>query len=53
MVCIKNKDLLRYKLNKGEVLRKSSGGKATEGNRTLDPSLTKRLLCHLSYGGEL
>jgi hypothetical protein len=26
--------------------------KATEGNRTLDPSLTKRLLCRLSYGGE-
>jgi hypothetical protein len=25
--------------------------KATEGNRTLDPPLTKRLLCRLSYGG--
>ena len=25
--------------------------KATEGNRTLDPSLTKRLLYRLSYGG--
>lgn len=24
---------------------------ATEGNRTLDPPLTKRLLCRLSYGG--
>lgn len=24
---------------------------ATEGNRTLDRSLTKRLLCRLSYGG--
>ena len=27
------------------------GKKATEGNRTLDPPLTKRLLCQLSYGG--
>ena len=25
--------------------------RATEGNRTLDPPLTNRLLCRLSYGG--
>jgi hypothetical protein len=26
---------------------------ATEGTRTLDLTFTKRLLCHLSYGGDL
>jgi hypothetical protein len=31
--------------------RMARNEKATEGNRTLDPPLTKRLLCRLSYGG--
>lgn len=57
--------MLRMLISSGEIPGKRNPSKrsywkgakspeegATEGNRTLDPSLTKRLLCRLSYGGD-
>ncbi len=35
----------------GRILNLHLGRRASGENRTLDPSLTKRLLCHLSYAG--